>query len=67
MWPHQFTKDGKDIQVGVRDDGSNDPIMAVPMVCVHCYIKYVNGKDARPPDPCPARNEKREMKRIRNG
>lgn len=60
-WPHQFTKKGKEVQVGEVD---NDPIFAVPMVCVHCNVEYLNGKETRPPDPCPARNKNREMKRI---
>lgn len=61
-WPHQFTKDGEPKQVNVDELG--DPVMVAPMVCVHCLVKYVSGKDNRPPDPCPARNKKREMKRI---
>lgn len=62
-WPHQFTKEGEPKVIG-RDDLTGDPIMAAPMVCVHCGVKFVSGQTNRPPDPCPARNKKREMKRI---
>lgn len=62
-WPHQFTKDGPPRQVDV-DRVTQDPIMVAPMVCIHCHVKYLNGKDGRPLDPCPARNKKRELKRI---
>ena len=65
FWPHQFTKDGKEIQIGVRDDGTGEKIMTAPMICVHCAVKWLNGKESRPPDPCPARNDRREMKRIK--
>lgn len=60
-WPHQFTKDGKTFQIGETEEG---PLFAVPMICVHCQVKYINGKENRPSDPCPARTKKREMKRI---
>lgn len=63
-WPHLFTKDGETVQVGELADGSHDGIFAVPMRCTHCGAKYLNGKDPRPPDPCPARNKTREMKRL---
>lgn len=62
-WPHQFTKDGDPVQIG-KEDLTGDPIMVAPMMCVHCGIKFVTGQTSRPPDPCPARNQKREMKRI---
>lgn len=60
-WPHQFTKNGKEVQVG---EVNHDAIFVVPMVCIHCHVEYLNGKDGRPPDPCPARNKNREMKRL---
>lgn len=63
-WPHQFTKNGNTVQVGEMSDGSKDPIFAVPMICIHCKVRYLNGKDRQPPQPCPARNKNREMKRI---
>lgn len=61
-WPHQFTRDGKDIQIGEDEYGEKQ--FAVPMICIHCHAKYTNGQTNRPPDPCPARNQKRELKRI---
>lgn len=64
-WPHLFTKDDKPRQVGV-DQLTGDPIMVAPMVCIHCHVKYINGMDNRPPDPCPARSKKSELKRILN-
>lgn len=67
-WPHQFTKDGKEVQIGEEKfmDNTYRPIMAQPMVCVHCHRKYTQGVDAYPTDLCPARNDKRELKRIKN-
>lgn len=62
-WPHQFTKTHTEKQIG-RDELTGDPIIAVEMTCVHCMARYVAGLDARPPDPCPARSKKSEMKRI---
>jgi hypothetical protein len=62
-WPHQFTKKDKPVQIG-EDPETHDPIMAAPMVCVHCGAEFVAGQTSRPPDPCPARNKKRDMKRI---
>lgn len=62
-WPHLFTKDGDPQQVG-KDDLTGDPIMVAPMICIHCHVKYLNGRENRPPDPCPARNKNREMKRL---
>lgn len=65
-WPHQFSKTGKEVQTGetVDSEGNCFPKFAVPMVCIHCHVQYLNGRDARPPDPCPARNKNRELKRI---
>lgn len=62
-WPHQFTKIGEPTKIG-EDQFTHDPIMAVRMGCVHCGVEFVAGQTNRPPDPCPARNKKREMKRI---
>lgn len=66
FWPHQFTKDGPEIQIGEEDlyDNTKRPVMAQPMICVHCNQRYVRGKDSQPVGRCPARNDKREMKRI---
>lgn len=60
-WPHLFTKTGKTYQIGENDEGG---IFAVEMTCTHCSIHYVNGQQTRPPDPCPARNERSELKRL---
>lgn len=62
-WPHQFTKEGRELQVGINQE-TQAPIFNVPMICIHCHVKYLNGKQARPPDPCPARNKNRELKRL---
>lgn len=62
FWPHQFTKQGRPYQIGENE--LKQPIMATPMICVHCMKEFVQGMDVRPPDPCPARNDKREKKRI---
>lgn len=62
-WPHQFSKDGDVVQIGI-DQVTGDDIFAAPMACVHCGVKFISGKDSRPPDPCPARTKKREMRRI---
>lgn len=66
FWPHQFTKDGTPTQIGEEQmlDHLKRPILAQPMVCVHCGVKFVQNKDPRPADPCPARNTKREMARL---
>ena len=66
-WQHQFTKTGKEVQIGESTDaeGNRYPKFAVPMICIHCHKEYMNGRDARPPDPCPARNQQRELKRLR--
>lgn len=66
-WPHQFTKNGKATKVGEEQylDKLTRPIMAQPMVCVHCHTEYIQGQASPPQGPCPARNDKREMKRIK--
>lgn len=71
FWPHQFAPFGDPVKIGERhmfDDDTSQMIDVTSrkMRCVHCKITYVQNKDARPPDPCPARNEKREFKRIFN-
>lgn len=69
-WPHKFTRDGKAEQIGVEKLDSSQtgdttvPIMVQPMICVHCAIRFVQGKEAPPPGPCPARNTKTEWKRL---
>lgn len=69
-WPHKFTKNGAEKQVGEsKVEGSNNlkvPIFAIPMICVHCHIEFLQGRDPIPPGPCPARNGKAELKRILN-
>lgn len=62
-WPHLFTKTAREVQIG-RDELTGDPIIAVEMTCIHCSARYINGQQNRPPDPCPARTQKTEMKRI---
>lgn len=66
FWDHQFTKNGKEIQIGEEKflDNTMRPIYAQPMHCVHCDKEYVQGRDPRPVGPCPARNDKREAKRL---
>lgn len=68
-WPHVFTKSGPEVQIGEEDflDNMKRPIMAQPMECVHCHLKYTRNKDPMPDaGPCPVRNTKRETKRILN-
>lgn len=69
-WPHKFTKNGPEVQVGEsKVEGSNNlimPVYAIPMICVACHKVYRQGVDAVPPGPCPARNGKSELKRILN-
>lgn len=68
FWVHQFTRNGKEVQVSLDHTfDPPEPIYAYPMVCVHCHVEFIQGKDARPPEPCPARNDKRETKRVKNG
>lgn len=61
-WPHQFTKNGKGYELGPDEFG----IMrfAQTYICVHCLKEYVQGMQVPPPNPCPARSKKRELKRI---
>lgn len=56
-WPHQFTKNGRGYEL---PDGK----YAQTYICVHCLQEYVQNFQEPLPDPCPARNTKREMKRI---
>lgn len=64
-WPHRFTHDGRPYKIGEESViGHGDPIMAAPMICMDCNIRFISGIDSRPPDPCPARTQKTEMKRI---
>jgi len=65
-WPHRFTHDGRPYQIGEEKEviGLGDPIMAAPMICMDCGIKFISGIDSRPLDPCPARTQKTEMKRL---
>ena len=67
-WPHQFTPNGKEVQIGEESftDNLKRPIYAQPMVCVHCHKEYMKGKDAQPTGKCPARETKKELNRIRN-
>lgn len=66
-WPHQFTKRGNPKQIGEEEflDNTKRPILAQLMVCVHCDVEFIQGQQAQPPGPCPARYDKREMKRIK--
>lgn len=58
-WPHQFTKNGRGYEL---PDGN----YAQTYICVHCLNEYVRGFEE--PlwihESCPARNTKRELKRI---
>lgn len=60
-WPHQFVKDGPGEIVGEQGDL---PIVYTPMICSHCYKRFVAGRDPRPPELCPARTDRRELGRI---
>lgn len=62
-WPHRFTKDGKEFKIG-DDRQTGDPIIAQPMICMDCHVRFVSGQTSRPPDPCPARTMQREKKRL---
>lgn len=62
-WPHRFTKQGDVKQVG-EDPDTHDGIFAQPMVCMDCHATFVAGQQSRPADPCPARTQKTEMKRL---
>lgn len=61
-WPHQFTKNGQGYEIGPDEYGIMQ--FAQTYICIHCYLEYVKGMQAPPPNPCAARNTKREMKRI---
>lgn len=71
FWPHKFTKDGKETIIdkvpmeGII--GEERLITHQPMICVHCNIRFIQGKEPRPADPCPARKTSKEMKRLKNG
>jgi hypothetical protein len=62
-WPHRFTKDGGSVTIG-QEEQTRDPIIAQPMICMDCHVKFVSGQTSRPSDPCPARTKKSEMKRL---
>lgn len=66
FWPHQFVKDGKEEVVRLDEKDLSSTIKIVPMICVHCDARFVLGQDPHPQGACPARNDKREMKRIKN-
>lgn len=57
-WPHQFVPDGKPKQI--NEEGT----LSRPLVCVHCGKKYNTVLQPAPPNPCPARSDKREMRRL---
>lgn len=63
-WPHKFVKDGKEELITPQGGDISDTYKVVPYICVCCHIKYVQGRDAQPPSPCPARNDKDELKRL---
>jgi hypothetical protein len=67
-WPHQFTKRGEPKQIGEEEftDNIKRPILAQQMVCVHCTTEYTKGVQPQPGGMCPARHDKREMKRIKS-
>lgn len=54
-WPHAFTRsrskesDGREWQ---------------EMICTHCHKTYLHGKEPKPAERCPARNDKRELRRL---
>lgn len=55
-WPHQFVKNGN----GYEIPGG----YAQTYICVHCFQEYIQNLQEPPPEPCPARNTNKEMKRI---
>lgn len=57
QWPHQFTKNGRGYEL---PDGS----YAQTYVCVHCFQEYVRNMQSPPPNPCPARSDERELRRV---
>jgi len=68
FWPHQFTKHGPERQIGEEKlyDNTMRKVMAQPMICMHCHVEFTQGVDAYPTGACPARNTRREMKRIKS-
>jgi hypothetical protein len=68
MWPHKFTKTGKQEIIGEEQvlNKMTRPIYATEMACVHCRIKYTHGKQQQPSGPCPARKDETELKRLKN-
>lgn len=63
-WPHKFVKIGPEELHTVPGHQVIDAIKVVPMQCICCNIKYVQGKDPQPAGPCPARNDRDELKRL---
>lgn len=63
-WPHKFVKDGKEELYTPPGGDISDTIKVVPMICVCCNIKYTLSRDPIPAGPCPARNDKAELKRL---
>lgn len=68
-WQHQFAPSGNQKQIGenkdILPDGEHPlKIMSREMYCVHCKQSYWTVVAGPPSGPCPARNKKREMKRI---
>lgn len=74
QWPHQFTHDGREYEIGSTGGSIKDQehleiehkILARPMICVHCHKKYIQNIDPYPAESCPARSDKRELKRIKS-
>lgn len=66
-WPHKFVKNGPEELMRVPGHQVVDAIKVVPMICVCCDVRYVQGKDAQPAGPCPARNDKDELRRLHGG
>ncbi len=62
-WPHTFTRTGKQTQIGTNDD-TGMPIYAQEMICTHCHITYMNQMQPKPVGACPARNDRKEYKRL---
>lgn len=69
FWPHKFTKDGNEVQIGEEPlyDTTMRPIYAQPMICVCCQVRFTQGKETRPEGACPARTTRKELKRLKNG
>lgn len=68
FWPHQFAPHGEAKKIGEEQvlDKLVQPIMAQPMVCVHCNAEWLRNKEPQPQGACPARTDKRELKRIQD-